>query len=482
MRFRRVAGVRIEFLALLAALTGCADPTIADDALDPDKSDTSPPTLATSYGERCGDGVDDDGDGRVDEDCAPSLFGGAFAPTVSQDPSIAAIETAAGRSLSVLQTYHTTSKAGIEKTGPDLAKIFARGQIPHLNIELDYAKSAYGSPTANPLAHDLAAMGDTIARALDHAPGSRMLLTFGAEMNGNWTSWGCLSTSTYIALYRAAHGAITAKLDARGVDRRRVRWVFGPDAHGSAECPSPAAYYPGHPFVDLLGLSAYRSGTATVDEAVIEPMNRLFEGTGIPAEARRDRFVLLQTGSRAVTGRDAWITELFDRLGADPRVAGIIYFNAADWAVPKNGAGWAGLTGSLRDAPIADRALEGTFAPHFWDVNYSDPGFGEIQTLRDRGLTTGCSTTPAKFCPDDMLDRRAAATLLTRAFGLEEGKADAQVGCSPTCSAEPITETELAAAITALGGKPPVAKELAATRARGAVLIVRGANLFPNKL
>ncbi len=469
-------------LALLASFTACTDPVIADDEIDPDKSDTSPPTPATNYGERCGDGIDDDGDGLIDEDCAPSLFGGAFAPTVSQDPSITAIEAASGRPLSVLQTYHTTSKVGIEKTGPDLAKIFARGQIPHFNIELDYPKAAYASPTANPLAHDLAAMGDTIARAMDHAPGSRMLLTFGAEMNGNWTSWGCLSTQAFVALYRAAHRAITTKLSARGVDPRRVRWVFGPDAHGSPECPSPAAYYPGHAFVDLLGLSAYRSGTASVDDAVIEPMNRLFDGASIPAEARRDRFVLLQTGSRAVTGRDAWITELFDRLGADPRVAGIIYFNAADWAVAKDGAGWSGLTGSLRDAPVADRALEGTFAPHFWDVNYSDPGFGEIQALRDRGLTTGCAATPAKFCPADLLDRRAAATLLTRAFKLDEGKADAQVGCSPTCSADPITETELAAAITALGGTPPPASAVPATRARAAVLIARGAKLMPNRL
>lgn len=474
--------MRIDLLALALAALGCTEPSITDDSIDPDKSDTTPPTVAIDYGERCGDGVDDDGDGRIDEDCAPSLFGGAFAPMVSQDPSIPAIEAAAGRPLGVLQTYHSTSAAGIDKTGPDLAKIFARGQIPHLNIELAYAKSAYAAPTANPLAHDLAAMGDTLARALDHAPGSRMLLTFGAEMNGNWTSWGCLSPSTFVALYRAAHGAITAKLDARGIDRRRVRWVFGPDAHGSAECPSGAAYYPGHAFVDLLGLSAYRGGTATVDEAVIEPMNRLFDGANIPADARRDRFVLLQTGSRAVTGRDAWITELFDRLGADPRVAGIIYFNAADWAVAKDGPGWAGLTGSLRDAPVADRALEGTFAPHFWDVNYSDPGFGEIQALRDRGVTTGCATAPPKFCPDDLLDRRGAATLLTRAFGLEEGKADAEVGCSPSCGADPITEAELAAAITALGGTPPLATASPATRARAAVLVARGAKLMPNRL
>jgi hypothetical protein len=471
----------LAFVSLVLAVTACADAPLAiDDELDPDKSDTVDPPKPT-WGERCGDGTDDDGDGRIDEDCAPSLFGGVYAPMVSQDPILGTIETASGRPLGVLQTYHATSKLGIEKTGPDLAKIFARGQVPHLNIELDYPRAAYANPSADPMAHDFAAMGDTIARSLVNNNG-RMLVTFGAEMNGNWTSWGCLSTTTYLALYRAAYTAITAKLDARGVDRRRLRWVYGPDANGSPECPSGSAYYPGHGFVDLIGLSAYRSGTASVEEAVLAPMNRLFEGTNIPAELRRDRFVLLQTGSRSVTGRDAWITELFDTLSADARAAGIIYFNASDWAVQKDGTGWSGLTGSLQDAPVADKALEGTFAPHFWDVNYADAGFAEIQALRDHGLTTGCATTPAKFCPSQMLDRRAAATLLTRAFELEDGKADQHVGCAPTCAADPITETELAAAITALGGTPPAANAVPATRARGAVLIARGAKLMPKPL
>jgi Glycosyl hydrolase family 26 len=476
--------VRIAPLFVLFACAGLpTDDVEADPIPDPDKSDAS----KDPYGEICGNGIDDDGDGRVDEDCGPSLFGGVFAPTVAGDPALAMIEAASNRPLAVLQTYHTTSAAGVDKTGPDLAAIFARGQVPHLNVELAYPKPQYASPTAEPIAHDLAAMGDTIARALKHAPAGRMLLTFGAEMNGNWTSWGCLPPTQYIALYRAAHAAFTAKLDVHGIDHRRVRWVFGPDANGSSECPSGAAYYPGHAFADLLGLSAYRSGTATVDTAVIEPMNRLFDGANIPADSRRDRFVLLQTGSRAVSGRDAWITELWDRLAADPRAAGIIYFDAADWAVSpaasgNDGAGWSGLTQSLANAPVADRALEGTFAPHFWDVAYGDPAFGEIQALRDAGLTTGCGEAPLRFCPNDMLDRRAAATLLTRAFKLADGAADAKVGCAPTCATDPITETQLAAAITALGGKPPAANDLPATRARAAVLIARGAKLAPKPL
>lgn len=455
---------------------------MGDDQPDPPHSDAAP-DAPINYGEACGNGIDDDGDGRVDEDCAPSLFGGVFAPNVSQDPSLATIEDASGRALAVIQTYRSTTQVDLDRTYLDLTAIFTRGQVPHLNIELAYPKAAYATPSQDPLASDLVAMGDSIARALDDHPAGRVFLTFGAEMNGFWTSWGCLAPATFIALYRFAHDTIVAKLDAYGIDHRRVRWVYGPDSRGTSSCGTGPAYYPGHAYVDLLGLSAYRSNTDSVETTVIDPMNALFDGVGTPVEARRDRFVLLQTGSRDVAGRDAWIGELFTRLGNDPRVAGLIYFNATDWAVPTNGAGWAGLTESLREAPVADAALEGTFAPWFWDVNYSDPAFREIQTLRDHGITSGCQAEPAMFCPAEPLDRRAAATFLTRAFGLADGAADSLVGCDAAgCGAEPITELELATAIVSLGGGPVAATEEPATRARGAVLIARGARLAPKPL
>jgi hypothetical protein len=202
-------------------------------------------------------------------------------------------------------------------------------------------------------------------------------------------------------------------------------------------------------------------------------MSALFAALGYPAAWQRDRFVVLQTGTRAVAGddRDAWITGLFHDLTSDGRVAGVIYFDAADWGVATTGAGWAGLATAIESAPVADRGLDATFLPWFWDVAYADPGFAEIQALRDADVTTGCANAPARFCPDELLDHTAATALLGRAFHAE----------LPTLS-EPLTEVALAAAITALGGTPPPAQEVPVTRARGAVLIARGAHLAPHPL
>lgn len=469
---------RIAGALLLLALAGCGDGTTAPDAPTDGgggPGDGRDGAVPAGYGEACGNALDDDGDGLADEDCGPRLFAGVYAPQLTDDPALAAIEGASARPLHVVQTYRSLAALGIQRAGQDLAAIWARGQVPHLNVEpAGYAAGQYAQPEAAPLATDLGAMATTIAQALADAPTGRMLLTFGAEMNGSWTTWGCLPASEFIALYRSFHAAVVAALDARGIDRRRVRWVYGPDARGSGGCASTVGYYPGHAYVDLLGLSAYRPATATVAEAVIAPMTTLLDGVGYPAAWQRDRFVILQTGSRAVTGddRDAWISDLFATLRDDPRAAGVIYFDAAEWAVPTSGAGWTGLTTALAGGPVTDRGLDATFLPHFWDVAYGDPGFAEIQALRDANVTTGCATGPARFCPDDELTAAAAATLLERAFP----------GAPVPALTAPITEAALAAAITSLGGAPPPGTTAVATRQRGAVLIARGAGLMPRPL
>ena len=61
----------------------------------------------------------------------------------------------------------------------------------------------------------------------------------------------------------------------------------GPNSTSSANCGSAAGYYPGHAYVDLLGLSAYRPDGATVASSVIAPMSALFDavppGTSVHA-------------------------------------------------------------------------------------------------------------------------------------------------------------------------------------------------------
>jgi len=339
---------------------------------------------------------------------------------------------------------------GSAATGPDPAWIFARGKVANLNVE----------PT--PASGEATAMAAAIADSLVAAPHARMFVTYGAEMNGNWTDWGCRPAAQYIAQYRAFHAAVTDALDARGIDLRRVRWAYGPNATSSASCGSAAGYYPGHAYVDFLGMSAYRPNGATVTASVLAPMSALFEALDYPEAWRTDRFLILQTGARAAADRASWLASLFSAAREDERIGGLIYFDAADWAAPPSD-----LDAALAAAPVADAALDGLFTPHFIDVPYTHPAFHEIQALRDAGITSGCASSPPRFCPDEILTPEAATALVERALG------------TTVTFAEPVTERALA---EALPSSDVAAADSPVTRAAAAVIIAHAAALRPHAL
>jgi hypothetical protein len=440
----------MRMFALALAACGTAHHVAPPDvAITPDAAPDA--AAAVSWGERCGNGVDDDGDGLVDEDCAPSLFTGVFAPEVAADPLLGQVH------VSVVQTYRATKQPDAGLVEQDLGAIFAAGYVAHLNLE----PAGYSDYSPEALHGDLATVAQEIANALAAHPGSRVIVTFGAEMNGNWTDWGCLPAAQYIAVYRAAHDAVDQALGT--IDRRRVRWAYGPNSTSSANCGSIAGYYPGHAYVDLLGLSAYRSGSASVDDAVFSPVDSMFAALGYPDAWQEDRFVLLQTGSRAATDRDQWVAQLVTQATADRRIAGIIYFDEGDWSLPA-----AELGEAIATAPVADGRLDAIFAPQFWDVPYSHPAFPEIQGLADANVTTGCADSPPRFCPDVEITAADAAALVTRAVPGSHVELD-----------DPVTETALASALVQLGMSPQPANPVTATRARAAVLIARAAQLAP---
>src|SRR4051812_10015203 len=115
-------------LALALAAACATDPEAKDGAPDPTStappaagpttsatSTTSPPPKAPpdddapwSAGlEACGNEIDDDGDGLVDEECAPSFFIGVFPPGGGADLAggghVAKMEVDLGRPISVIQ-------------------------------------------------------------------------------------------------------------------------------------------------------------------------------------------------------------------------------------------------------------------------------------------------------------------------------------------------------------------------------------------
>lgn len=419
--------------------------------------------------ERCGNGIDDDGDGLVDEVCEPSLFVGMFAPGGGFDSSGHAAKLSAdlGHPLSVVQTYRATSSFDTAKVGGELAAVWASGSTPHLYLEpAGYTSAQIANGSDATIAADFAQTGAVVGDALVAHPSGRLLVSFGAEMNGTWTSWGCVGVTAtqFIAFTRKMHDAVAAALVSRSIDPRRVRWVYAPNSISDATCGSPAAYYPGHAYVDYLGVSAYRRTTESVTTAVITPTQQMMSDLAYPAAWRRNRFMILQTGSRTSPGdRGAWLSSLVTQLAAHGDYAGVIPFDssddaARDWAIlgtetpPAPRAGYTEFVNAAKSLPPIDAALEQLFEPYFWDVHPDQAQYPEIQALRAAKITSGCSAAPPLFCPEDSLGREAAATFLSAALGTSR---DDMLAALPT-DIDPVRRGDFA---NALYSHAPAAKK-----------------------
>lgn len=449
--------------------------------------------------ERCGNGIDDDRDGLIDEDCAPSLFLGWFPPNGSADldaagaSHVARVEADLGRKLSVVQTYRSTTVIGATRAKAELERIWQHGAVAHLYFE----------PAADDVS-DLAASAKAVVDALAGSAKGRVLLSFGAEMNGNWTAWGCSSrtAASFIALSRQMHAAAEAALaKVPAVDRRRLRWVYAPNSISSGGCGTPADYYPGHDAVDLLGMSAYRSASDSVATAVVTPTKKLMADLEYPPEWQRGRFIVLQTGSRTAAGdRGTWLAGLVDTLAADPAYLGVIPFDLShatdpdrDWALlttanpPVARAGYDAFIAAQKKVAPADPALEGIFDPWFWDVARDEPAYAEIQALRSAKITSGCRAAPPLFCPGAPLTHADAVTFLAGAFGVTREDAAvrlddrldragfAGVVASLVRAARPNAKGTLAR----LAAEGAVDPSRIATRAEAARWVVHGARLAP---
>ena len=453
----------------------------------------------------------------------PTFWAGAYLNGGGFDSEgiAAAVQADIGHSIPVLQTYRSTAAAGIAKIATDLNAIYALGAIPHLYIEpakdlsagwpANYTRTQYENASVDPeIAADLGKVATAVVDALVINAQRQLLFSFGAEMNGGWTPWGCLTPSTFVALHSKMHMVLSVEMQQRGVAAQRVRWVYAPDSRGSTKrqdgrgndipgstCnPSTSAYYPGHAQSDYLGMSAYRSGEQSVADAVLTPAHQLLDALQIPEAWRRERFVVLQTGARDTASRPAFVEQLHTALAADPVFAGVIWFNAAQYSLRSAAGPTSGYDAWRTALHNWDGRPSELFARLFWDVAPTSPYYSELQRLGGLGIS-GCAALPRQFCPDTGLTRAAAAVFLGKVFGIGETpnapapftdvpsshpnfaiitalvERGALQACSANmfCPATVITRTELDTALRALGGTVaayPAPNEPVNTVSRGA--------------
>lgn len=164
--------------------------------------------------------------------------------------------------------------------------------------------------------------------------GCPVILSFGHEFNGPWWPWGKgrQSAVSFVAAWRHIHDVFTAY----GV--RNVTWAWNPNVVTGPTVASPAAWWPGSAYVNLVALDGYYWGPSSTFGSVftrsivavrkIAPGKPMFvaEAGAYPGPGMASRIGGLFAGAR--------------RTG----LAGIVYFDIPgnrDWRLEDNPAALA---------------------------------------------------------------------------------------------------------------------------------------------
>ncbi|MHA7218377.1 glycoside hydrolase family 26 protein [Arthrobacter sp. MDT1-48-3] len=255
---------------------------------------------------------------------------------------------ALGESPSLIMAYSDFT-APLPVAG--LEAVAARGATPVLTWE-PWEPAAGPGQTRFALAGIAAGHHDAYLQqwaASMRSYGRPVLLRFAHEMNSPWYPWGAGTNGNtpadYVAAWRHVHGLF----DAAGVDN--VSWVWNPEA---PECDSPplSAFYPGHDYVDVVGLDGYNWGTSRENETWRTPEEIFAEGLHQLRRLAPGSPVLIgETASTDEGGsKPAWTEELVEYLAAQPDVQAFVWFDhdkESDWRFASSDASREALRAAL---------------------------------------------------------------------------------------------------------------------------------------
>lgn len=257
-----------------------------------------------------------------------SVFFGINVPADSP-ALVARAAAAAGRAPSVDNIFVKLDSAF---TAATLRGIADRDMTPMVSLEPwswrsrwgDADLPKYGLRTIVRGQHDAALFAVASAVA---AYGRPVYLRFAHEMNGWWYPWAAGRNGNSAADYVAAWRRVKLIFSVAGAANAKFVWSPNALTGSGLETPLEAAY-PGDPWVDYLGMTAYGHGgtpAGTYDATYA----RLAAVSGKP-------IILSETGA-AGAGKAGWMAGFGPWLAAHPRVVGFVWFNTTPTSTDASG-------------------------------------------------------------------------------------------------------------------------------------------------
>jgi endoglucanase len=283
-----------------------------------------------------------------------------------------------GRQPSLVKSFQTMG-CDFSSTGwcgRMVRQVAGTGSTPYLAMDVRWGTA----PTTGVLDAIIAGQADaaitSAARGIAGV-GKTVLIEPVWEMNGNWNyAWqGVLNgnDATAPARFVSAWRHVVDIFRREGATN--VRWVFNPNvgnplthtASGSTSWNWYANYYPGDGYVDYVGAHGFNG--PSVWGGSWQDFATMTDGTSADhmlsdLASRYTRPIIIGefATQEGTAGQKAqWITDAFNRMRANPRIAGCIWFNAskeADWRVQSSATALAAY-----QAAVTADGVQTAFAP-----------------------------------------------------------------------------------------------------------------------
>jgi hypothetical protein len=153
------------------------------------------------------------------------------------------------------------------------------------------------------------------------AYGTKVVLSFGHEMNGDWYSWGYQHTSA--ATFVAAWRHVVTTFRAAGATNATWLWTINIIDKDGPIIPNPAPWWPGSSYVTWVGIDGYYYTSS-------QTFAQIFGPTIVDVRTlTSDPILIAETGASTAADQSAKVTNLFAGIQAYG-LLGFVWFDADD--------------------------------------------------------------------------------------------------------------------------------------------------------
>jgi hypothetical protein len=264
---------------------------------------------------------------------ASTLTWGIFEPKAPDDfTQMNYLETAMEYKFPILLNYSNfENKYKHPNLEYRLQNAYKQGNTLELTLQTSWTASGEGNMVYDVLNGEYDEFLKNYAQTVKDF-GHPVLFRLGNEMNGDWCPYSSYNTSKDTMIFKEFYIYIHKIFDEAGADN--VIWIWNPNGKSfpDFEWNDEVMYYPGDDYVDIVGLTAYNTGTYYSDEkwnefaALYDPIYA--KSSGLYSQP----MMITEFASSSVGGdKNQWIRNMFDQIGNYPNIKVAVWWNGCDW-------------------------------------------------------------------------------------------------------------------------------------------------------